>query len=185
MIKSVIRKEHLAKRRGLLPEYVHEKSQVIKNKIFTSDWYKKANVIMIYVSFENEVETHDIINSALKSGKKVIVPVCTYGNMLIPVGITSIDDMIPNKYGILEPVEVKRYTDNIDVILIPGVAFDRHFNRVGFGKGYYDRFLCEYSDLLKVGLCFDNQICEKIDVDSNDISMDIIVTDKEIMIKND
>ena len=185
MRKTDIRKEHLAKRRKLSPEYVHQKSKHIQNKIYNSKWYKNADVIMIYVSFENEVETHDIINCALKSGKRVIVSVCTEGNTLIPVEITSLNDMIPNKYSILEPSVIKKYTGNIDVVLVPGIAFDRAFNRVGFGCGYYDRFLSEYTDALKVGLCFNDQICYVIETDDNDIPMDIIVTDEEIMIKND
>ena len=185
MIKTDIRKEYLVKRRKLSPEYVHKNSELIQNKIYNSKWYKNANVIMIYVSFGNEVETHDIINCALKSGKRVIVSVCTDGNTLIPVEITSLNDMIPNKYGILEPSVIKKYTGNIDVVLVPGIAFDGAFNRVGFGCGYYDRFLSEYPDTLKIGLGFSDQICDEIETDDNDIPMDIIVTDEEIMIKND
>lgn len=185
MTKTDIRKEYLVKRRQFSPEYVHKNSELIQNKIYNSKWYKNAKTIMIYVSFENEVETHDIINSALKSGKKVIVSVCTEGNTLIPVEITSLNDMIPNKYGILEPAVIKKYTGTIDVVLVPGIAFDRAFNRVGFGCGYYDRFLCDYPDALKIGLCYNDQICDEIDTDDNDIPMDIIVTDEEIMINND
>ena len=185
MIKTDIRKKYLLKRRNFSAEYVHKNSKIIQNSIYNSDWYKKANTIMIYVSFENEVKTHEIINFALNDGKKVIVSVCAEGNTLIPVEIKSINDMIPNKYGILEPSAIERYTGDIDVVVVPGIAFDRYFNRIGFGCGYYDRFLCKYSDSLKVGICFNEQICEKIDTDVNDISMDIIITDKEIMCKND
>lgn len=185
MNKSDIRKIHHAKRRAMTSNDVMLKSSTIQNKIFDSDWYKNLNTIMIYISFQNEVETHKIIQNALELGKRVIVPVCVGENDLIPVEINNHTKMKANKYGILEPENVVKYEGEIHLVIVPGVAFDRSFNRVGFGRGYYDRFLCKYPYSLKVGVCFQNQLCEKIDADGNDIPMNIIITEEEIIVNND
>lgn len=185
MNKSELRKIYLAKRKEIPYKDVKDKSEIIKTKILNSNWYKNSDAIMIYVSFNNEVETKNIIEDALNSGKNVVVPVCIDGNNLIPAVIQSICDMIPNKYGILEPKNIQAYTGNIDTVIVPGIAFDTDFNRVGFGCGYYDRFLQTHPEALKIGICFNDQICDKIDTDIYDISMDIIITEEEILIKND
>lgn len=184
MNKSDIRKIYHAKRRSMTSNDVIIKSSAIQNKIFDADWYKNSNTIMIYISFQNEVDTHKIIEKALGFGKRVIVPVCVGENDLIPVEINNHTKMKTNKYGILEPESNVKYEGEIESVIVPGVAFDRNFNRVGFGRGYYDRFLSTYPNSLKVGICFQNQLCDKIDADSNDIPMNIIITEEEIIVNN-
>ena len=101
MNKSDIRKIHLANRRGIASKDVIEKSTIIQNKIFNSGWYRNSSTLMVYVSFQNEVDTHKVIINALNLGKKVIVPVCSDKNTIIPVEITALTEMKANKYGIL------------------------------------------------------------------------------------
>lgn len=91
------------------------------------------------------------------------------------------DDMEKGAYGILEPKTVRKADENnIDVILVPGLAFDRNGGRMGFGKGYYDRLL-ESSKAVKIGLCYDFQILEKIPTESHDVPMNFVITEKEIL----
>jgi len=91
------------------------------------------------------------------------------------------DDMKKGAYGILEPKTVRKADENnIDVILVPGLAFDRNGGRMGFGKGYYDRLL-ESSKAVKIGLCYDFQILEKIPTESHDVPMNFVITEKEIL----
>ena len=95
--------------------------------------------------------------------------------------INSMDDMKKGAYGILEPKTVRKADENnIDVILVPGLAFDRNGGRMGFGKGYYDRLL-ESSKAVKIGLCYDFQILEKIPTESHDVPMNFVITEKEIL----
>ncbi len=185
MNKSDIRKIYQKVRRAMSSNDVLIKSSTIQNKIFKAEWYKTSANIMIYISFQNEVETHKIIKNAILGDKRVIVPVCADENTIIPVEINTLDDMKLNKYGILEPEKVVKFEGDIDSVIVPGVAFDRNFNRVGFGCGYYDRFLSKYSNSLKVGICFQNQLCDIIDADSNDIPMNIIITEEETIVNND
>ncbi len=185
MEKSYIRAQKLKERRSLDKDIVIKNSEIITNIITNSKWFLDAKTIMIYVSFENEVDTHSIIEAALKLEKNVIVPVCTDDYNIIPVKIDSFLNLTQNKYGILEPVNVLPYLDEIDVVIVPGVAFDKNFNRVGFGKGYYDKFLSNHKDALKASICHDCQLTDEIYADEYDVKMDIIITEKGIYDRND
>ena len=82
------------------------------------------------------------------------------------------------KLGVMEPIG-NIYLGNIDLIIVPGISFDKELNRLGFGKGYYDKFLSE-NNIFKVGICFEKQIVSKLPVDSYDVKMDLVITDKSI-----
>jgi 5-formyltetrahydrofolate cyclo-ligase len=90
-------------------------------------------------------------------------------------------DMARGAYGILEPVSIKKAeVSDIDLIIVPGIAFDINGGRCGFGKGYYDRLLCE-SKAKKIGLCYDFQLVREIETDEHDIPMDMIITERRII----
>ena len=82
-------------------------------------------------------------------------------------------------------MNIVEYYGQIDSVIVPGIAFDRNFNRVGFGCGYYDRFLSKHPYSIKVGICFQNQMCDKINAEDTDIPMNVIITDEEIIVNND
>lgn len=179
MIKEVIRERMRRRRKTLTYEQVHEKSETIRYKLEGRKAFKEANTIMMYISSFKEPETLPIIEHLLEQGKKVIVPVSsTSTNTIVPTYIESISELEKGAYGILEPTIIRPVdTADIDVVVIPGIAFDMHRNRLGFGKGYYDKFL-EDIDAKKIALCYDFQIVDDLPVNEHDIPMDLILTEE-------
>jgi len=134
----------------------------------------QARTVMLYWSINDEVHTHDFICKWAKE-KRVILP-CVIGETLDLKVFEGIENMVKGeKYGILEPKgSVFMKEDEIDLILVPGIAFDRENNRMGRGKAFYDRLLQSLS-AFKVGVCFYFQVLNQVPVDEHDIKMDEIV----------
>ena len=164
---------------------VRNKSEKIFNNVVNSKWYKDSKVIMIYVSFKNEACTNMLIDKAISDKKIVLVPVCIDKENMIASKITNTDNMHLNRYGISEPKNIEKYCDKIDVCIVPAVAFDKGFNRVGFGAGYYDRFFEKIDCKYKIGLCYKNQLIDNIPTNEFDIKMNVIITEEGIMVNND
>lgn len=182
-MKKEIRKSILNIRKSLEIPVFQEKSDSVTEKLINSEAYKKSNVIMAYIDFRNEVSTEKFIKKALKDNKKVIIPISIVETKeLLLSELKDYDtELKSGTYGILEPKEdfireVKK--DIIDLILVPGVAFDLRGYRVGYGAGYYDRFLKNISPTVpKIALAFDLQIVENAYPDSHDFPVDYIITE--------
>ena len=136
---------------------------------------------MIYMPLGNETDTSCILQNALSECKKVVVPVSdTVNTDIIPCTITSDTGFSKGAYSINEPEHcVKADESEIDLVLVPGIAFDKSGGRIGFGKGYYDRFLSK-TKAVKVGFCYEFQIVENAYSEKHDVSVDYIVTEKEM-----
>lgn len=140
---------------------------------------KDKQNIFIFVSRDDEVDTKAIINKLLEMGKTVVVPVCSNrGNKIILSKINNINDLKPSLYEILEPRNIVKFPkQDIDVFFVPGTKFDNNGNRKGRGKGYFDRFLEDLKGKkLIIGLCFENQVVENIEINQWDIPVDKIIT---------
>ena len=136
----------------------------------------KAETILMYYSLADEVNTHEAVDALVRSGKTVLLPRVIDGeNMEIRI-YESRDDLAPGHYGIMEPTG-KLYTcyENIDVAVVPGMAFDAAGHRLGRGKGYYDRFLPKATHAYKIGVCFDFQKRAAIPADDFDVTMDCVI----------
>lgn len=143
----------------------------IANKIRQLDVYKKAKNVMIYLPIKNEVDVSLLIND---SEKTFLVPV-TEGDDIYACRLTM--HLKIGRFGICEPVErVKMDKKELDMVIVPGVAFDKGFNRMGYGKGYYDRFLKDV-DAVKIGVCYPFQLLDEIEAEKHDVKMDMIVTE--------
>ncbi len=152
------------------------KSSIIKNKVINTIEYQNSKVIALYKNLGSEVKTNELIDYALNDNKIVVLPK-VIGNTLVFYK-TDNKSFTKSKYNIYEPIETD-IVDNIDLFIVPGICFDKYKNRLGFGKGYYDRALKTNSK--KIGICFEEQIYEnRIKVDPFDIRMDKIITDKNI-----
>ncbi|HOB19839.1 MAG TPA: 5-formyltetrahydrofolate cyclo-ligase [Candidatus Atribacteria bacterium] len=140
---------------------------------------------MVYASIGSEVRTLDLISRALLDNKILTVPLCmTSTRDLKPCRITGLDDLAAGTFGIPEPVMSCEEVDvnELDIVIVPGVAFDTRLNRLGHGAGYYDRFLARLSiNTLKIGLAYDFQVVDSLPVESHDISLDMLITDKRII----
>lgn len=170
-MKNDFRKKALEIRRGLEKIDLTEKIKELSE-------YKRAKTIFIYISFGSEIETTKLLEDALKE-KIVLVPYCvdTNGNM-IACRINSLQELKPGKFGILEPENPVEYKGVIDFSVIPGVAFSKEGYRIGYGKGYYDRFLSK-TETFSLGICHHELLFDEIPFDKTDVKLDMIITDKE------
>jgi len=184
-MKKTIRRDLKNKREKLSQNEVSENSNKIKNRLFEMKEFKQSSYLLFYISYDNEVYTHDMIKECLKNKKKVIVPVSDRKNRcLILSNLTNWKDLITGAYGILEPradkIE-KVPVEQIDLIIVPGVGFDEQGRRIGHGKGYYDNLLRNSKNALHIGLAFEVQIVKEIPVDSHDIPVNKIITEKRVI----
>lgn len=184
-MKDVIRKELIEKRKKMSKKEVLEKSKQIKKLLFEIDEFKKASTILFYVSYGNEVYTHDMVKECLSNRKKVVVPFTDKENRrLILSKLGSWSDLAKGAYNILEPKKEKIdevSIFDIDLIIVPGVGFDEHGCRMGHGVGYYDDLLKDSTNMVHIGLAFEKQIVDRIPTEKHDASMDKIITEKRII----
>lgn len=175
-MKHLNRRVILKKRNRLSKEDIAQKSKIIKEDVFSSKEYKNSKTIMFYVSFGSEVNTLEMIKESLKK-KTVCVPIVK-GPMIVPSIISSIKELNKkNDYGILEPLKIKKIKkQDIDLVIVPGVVFDKENHRIGYGKGYYDDFLKDFKGKT-MGLAFKLQVLEIIPKDEWDIKLDKVISE--------
>ena len=181
MEKSILREKYIDIRNNV--EDKLNKSLVITSNVAENELYKKANVIALYRALKNEVYTDVLIYRALYSGKEVVLP-RVIGDYMAFFRIYSLNDKFDkSEFGILEPeYNLGNYygIDDIDLFIVPGICFDRNNYRVGYGKGYYDRYF-SYNEKDTIGICFSDQLLldDYIDYDKNDIKMKYVITEKK------
>ncbi len=187
--KSEIRKRMSTLRNAMPSEEIEKKSRAIQKRVTGLEAVRSASTLMAYLSFGSEVLTDGLIRWCWGEGKRVVVPVCLPENReLIACRIDGFDELETGHYGIRAPKEgLLRPVEggNIDVILVPALAFDRRGYRIGYGGGYYDRFLPQAPRGVKIGVAFASQIIAKIPEDGHDLPVDMIVTEKEVIIPAD
>ncbi|MBQ3437429.1 MAG: 5-formyltetrahydrofolate cyclo-ligase [Fusobacterium sp.] len=176
MNKKDIRKIIREKRENLEQDFINFASDKIFEKLKNNTNFLNAKSILSYMDFKNEVKT-DKINILIKQlGKKLILPRVVDKDNMIPVKDEGKFDI--SSFGNREPLG-EEYKDNIDLIIVPGVAFDKFGNRIGFGRGYYDRFFERYPVAKKIAIAFEAQVLdEKIETDIFDKKVDIIITEE-------
>jgi 5-formyltetrahydrofolate cyclo-ligase len=184
-MKKKIRSTILNKRNSMLFSEVLEKSERIKEQVFHLDEFKEAKTILFYVSYDNEVYTHEMIKESLEVKKQVVVPKTDMNKRTILCStLTKWDDLLAGAYNILEPRQEclnEVSPESIDLIIMPGIAFDCQGNRIGHGMGYYDRLLKKKMNAHRLGLAFEFQIVENIPTEPHDIKVEKIVTEKRII----
>ncbi len=179
MNKDDMRKHYKSIRAGMSGGDRAIKSRIVAQLFLSSDIYQKAKVFMLYMPLSNETDTRDIIKSALADGKKVVLPVTDRKSGIItPVYIDSKTVYVKGSLSISEPESGEvADVEEIDVFVVPGIAFDRKGGRIGFGKGCYDRLLKDAHGI-KIGYCYDFQVCDEVCKDTNDVCMDCLLTEK-------
>lgn len=183
MTKQELRTILKAKRKELDRAEALAKSETIIQRLLATDFYRQARVVMAYCSAFGEVDTTRLLEHLWQDGKTVYVPVCDVKHKVAyPVEISSMADLAVGAYGILEPKAGRRIkTLDADLILVPGIAFDRRGGRIGFGAGYYDKLL-ENAGGRKVALAYDFQIVEDAFPATHDVPMDCIMTESELIV---
>ena len=184
--KQEIRKKILALRNGITPGEIAAKSSSIIRRLIGLGDLRKASTLMVFLSFGSEILTDDLLRWGWETGKRMVIPLCHPGERgLTPCLLGSVAELEIGHYGIREPKTenirpVPR--EEIDAILVPAVAFDRQGYRVGYGGGYYDRFLPEVPRAVRIGAAFSCQIVTEISEDPHDVPVDRIVTEDETIV---
>jgi 5-formyltetrahydrofolate cyclo-ligase len=185
-MKKTIKREVL-KRRDEIPTDVKKiKDAFIKERLFSLPEFIAAKTIFFYASFRSEVQTLSMIEESLKLGKKVVLPKVDKGrHRLMLYEIKDISELSPGYMGIPEPslFDERLVTlDDIELIIIPGAAFDYSGNRLGYGGGYYDILLSERKkEIPIIALAYEEQLVDSIPSEKHDVKVDMIVTDKGVI----
>ena len=178
MTKAQIRSKILKRLKIQKEEDRNRKSKLIKDKLLRNKVFKKAKIIMCYIAFGGEVNTKEIIREAKKIGKLICVPVCRKNKEIMQPAIFQDHARLKRgPYGVLEPVtEAQVKPEDLDLIIVPGLAFDKKGRRLGRGKGCYDRFLSTLpKDTPSIGLAFDFQILPLIPATKHDVGVTKII----------
>ncbi len=185
--KDKVRHDCLTKRKLFSDEEHKEKSARIAENLFGTEEYKKARTVLLYAATKTEVQTLDCIQGILDNGKRVILPYCYPKSTEMGIAeITSIaEDLIPGEFNVMEPRDELKdnfLKSDIDLVVCPGVAFDKQCGRLGRGKGCYDYFLKELKEKAPlVGFSYQCQIIDDdLPFDYHDIPMDIVITEEAI-----
>jgi 5-formyltetrahydrofolate cyclo-ligase len=184
MPKRSLRQQMLARRRSLSCDEWLTSSYLAQRNFLSLEEYALAACIALYAPAHNEADTAEILEASFKAGKRVLYPaVC--GDRMVFRQVEGVASMERGSFGILEPCPtgIDHHADEADLIVVPGVAFDSEGHRIGYGKGFYDRFLRHPGRTAHlVGLCHDFQLIDgNIPAEGHDIRMEIIVTDKRIV----
>lgn len=177
-------KEELRKRYKIIRDNINNRdkksSEIIKRLINTKE-YQKSKVIALYSNISSEVETKELIKISLEN-KKVVLPKINKDNTMDFYEIKYLKDLEVGAFNIKEPkIKNKKpiKKEEIDLMIIPGICFDKSKNRIGYGKGYYDKYLSN-TNIKKIGLCYEEQITKEIKSDKTDISLDYLITEMKI-----
>ncbi|MBQ2756561.1 MAG: 5-formyltetrahydrofolate cyclo-ligase [Oscillospiraceae bacterium] len=179
--KRSIREKYKKIRADISPEERALKTAAITSRLYSLRQYQNCDTLLIYVSIGSEVDTLDIITTALADGKRVAVPLSIPETRAMTFYyISSPDDLAPGTYGVPEPDPQKlEAAENFSscLCIVPALVYDIHGYRMGYGKGYYDRFLSKFPGY-KLGLAFDECTCSHLPRGKFDTAVDLIVTDK-------
>ncbi|MCW9706798.1 5-formyltetrahydrofolate cyclo-ligase [Fodinibius salsisoli] len=183
--KEEIRKQLRAKRNQIPETDFIRKSQLIIKLLQQQEEYLAAEKIHCYVSMNGrrEVNTHPLIKEMIANNKQVVVPVTNFQEQSLEhCKLESFDDLELNKWGVLEPREGEQYNlAALDLIIVPMVGGDEHAQRIGYGGGFYDRFLQDLK-CPTIGLCFEQNMVSELPTESFDIPLDKIITESRIII---
>jgi len=180
--KTELRRLSLERRNGLPAEVRSIKGQAIARLLESTDLFQDADHILFYYAFGSEVDTLPIINKWIGE-KKVYLPKLDEKGVLVALPFTGFETLNKNVYQIPEPIDHKtgkRFEKKLDLIIIPGVAFDDRGHRMGMGKGYYDRYLAANPNIPRIALCYQEQMLDEVPKADYDENVDLIITDRKI-----
>ena len=191
MDKGELRKEIKLKRENIDKKTKLKFDEKIRKTLLEKDVYINSKVVFIYVNMDSEVDPLEIIKELLVSNKTLavpkVIPVTLKERQMKALKIESLLQLNESgAFGILEPSSFcEDVSEEVDLIIIPGLAFDLKGNRLGYGGGFYDRFLSKYPNSKRVALCYDFQIYDEIPHEFFDEKMDLIISEKRsISFKN-
>ena len=175
MDKQALRKEIRDKKRAMTEEQIITASQRLAELFLASDAYKQAKTIYGYLPYNQEVRTVPMLQQALLDGKKVAVPKC-YGDEMRFIYLDDLSKVEKGYCGIPEPIADEPVADDHNaLVLMPGLAFDPAGHRMGYGGGFYDKFLEQEPNHPTIALCYDFQMFEHLETEAHDIPVDTVL----------
>lgn len=183
--KTNLRTKYKEKRSLMSEIEKKEKDTRIFEKLIRSDLYKNADLVLTFISTKIEVDTYMLIEQCFKDKKRVAAPRCVSGTRLMNFyEIKDLSSLERHSFGVMEPIPekckiVKDFTGSI--CIVPGLAFDKFGYRLGYGKGYYDRFLSGYKGK-KIGICYSNCLLYSLKHGKYDVASDVVINDRYINI---
>lgn len=177
--KQELRKEYKQIRNNIIDKA--NKSKIITNKVIEDIDYKNANIIALFKSFGSEIDTTELIKLSIENGKIVLLPKVVKDKLRF-YKIKSLSEiLIKSKFGVEEPVGNEEHhieNQKIDLVIVPGLCFDKENNRLGYGKGYYDRFLKD-ANAKSIAICFKEQILKNslLPITDKDVKVQRIITE--------
>ncbi len=175
MDKKALRKEIAAQKRAMSDAQIAEKSDALAKLFYASAWYRQAKTIYGYLPYNQEVRTVPMLQQALRDGKRVAVPK-VYGDEMRFIYMTDLSCVEKGYAGIPEPVEDGPVADDpTALVLMPGLAFDAKGHRIGYGGGFYDKFLSQETEHPTLALCYDFQMLPSLETESHDIAVDCVL----------
>ena len=175
MNKQELRRIIREQKRAMTETQIREKSEELARLFLKTEEYRRAKSLYGYISCNQEVRTLPILEQALRDGKAVAVPKC-YGDEMRFIWLTDLTALAKNPRGIPEPIDDGPLADDASaLVLMPGVAFDIRGNRIGYGGGYYDKFLAREGNHPTLALCYDFQMVDQLETEEFDIPVDRVL----------
>lgn len=187
MDKRELRRRYLALRGSRPEEMLRTAGERICEKVLRLPEIGRGKTVMTYVSFGGEPDTHMLIERLIKMGKMVCAPRCdAEAAEMEAFAVSGMASLEPGAYDILEPKPERAVPpEKIDCILVPGCVFGRNFHRIGYGKGYYDKYLPSAARAVKIGLCYEFCLTKRLEAEEFDVPVDLIVTEKGVLRRNE
>ncbi len=174
-MKKELRRKLIEIRKNI--ENKKEKSEKIAKTLLSQPFFQSAQTVMVYLSYRDEVDTLQLIEQMLSQGKRLCAPVCKSGGVMLAKEFKSLAQLKEGAFGILEP-QGEEVAD-IDLVIVPGVGFNDNLHRIGYGAGYYDRFLKGF-DSITCGLFYDEQRADFKEA-THDLPLDYIITQTKFL----
>lgn len=175
--KAELRKKYKVMRDEIQPGTAAELSRKICEQLIQSDLFRRADEILMYYPLNNEADIRYAAQIAWEEGKKVAFPV-TEGDVMMFCKAESFVGFTEGPFGIMEPPRDNPADWISPLVLVPGLVFTKDGGRIGYGKGFYDRYLASHPDCITAGICYEFQLCSHVPMDEHDRYQKYIVTDK-------
>lgn len=184
--KKTLRRQFLSERAAQSAADKQKADGEIARRVLESEAYRRAACVFAYVSTAQEIDTRALLRAALAAGKTVCVPLCGAAGEMTARQIASLDELRPGAYGIEEPDAAAReiVPDDIDLVLVPALACDRQGYRLGYGGGYYDRFLCR-TGAVRMALCAEQRLVDSLPHTALDQRCHWIITERQVLRTNE
>jgi len=182
-IKHALRRQVRAETDALDDGYIEESNNGIFFNVINMEQFTNANSLMIYYSIDREPDTLRIAETALSMGKTVAFPYCYLGGKMEARAVKALDELVPAMLKIPAPAKSSAYVspDALDLIIVPALTYDKDGYRLGYGGGYYDRYL-EKLSAFTIGIARDKLLCDALPREAHDIAVSCLVTESSIKI---